>query len=220
MPRNNQSDVTKQEGVRQMSSTNRGSTRETLDAYRTPDALARALVATLDVKPGTIALEPSAGGGAFCRALAEHDAVVFAIDIEPAAVGALLDYLVTADAACQDFLAPMPANWPRPHLVCGNPPFDAAEAHVRRALEVVAPGGTVAFLLRLAFLETRARLPLWQEHPPSVVHVLVERPSFTGGGTDSAAYAFICWKKSYRGATRLEWISWKHAARPSLAGVR
>lgn len=76
-----------------------------------------------------------------------------------------------------------------------NPPFSQAEAFVRRALveaRATAPDWCVAALLRLAWLEGLRRAPFHREHPANV-HVLARRPSFTGGGTDSTAYAWFVW---------------------------
>jgi hypothetical protein len=67
----------------------------------------------------------------------------------------------------------------------------------------------VAFLLRLGFLESSKRLEFWRRWPCRKVFVLAERPSFTGGGTDSAAYALFWWDKVHQRATELEIISWK-----------
>lgn len=95
-----------------------------------------------------------------------------------------------------DFLKfTVPSNG-RYELVIGNPPFNDAEAHVRHAMSLAYPGGHVAFLLRLALLESAARIPFWEEFPARRVYVLSQRPSFTGNGkTDSCAYAFFVWRK-------------------------
>jgi hypothetical protein len=81
--------------------------------------------------------------------------------------------------------------------VIGTPPYRQAQEHVERAIGIATadrtmPGG-VAFLLRLAFLEGQGRAEFWRKHPPTEVHVLTRRPSFTGGKTDSCAYAFFVW---------------------------
>lgn len=201
-------------------------TRRALDAYYTPDALADAIVDSLPSRcgPGTgwmilgpgpgagWILEPHVGGGAFARAVAGRwpGSLVCGLDIDPSAAGAK----DCARFEAGDFLAPSlpidPNN--RPSLIIGNPPFDRAEAHIRQALEVVAPGGTVVFLLRLAMLESKQRIALWREHPPSHIDVLSERPSFTGGGTDSAAYGVFRWSPEPEPEpkpTTLGWLSWK-----------
>ena len=170
------------------------------DAYYTPDALAAALVAVLPLRPEDVVWEPHAGGGAFVRALRATGVRVVASAINPAAPG----LRAGADATrVADFLGG-PSWVAAPTWIVGNPPFGDAEAHVRRALDL-APN--VAFLLRLGFLESAGRIPLWRDHPPAVVHVLAERPSFTGGGTDSAAYGLFVWGADRD--TRLRWLTWK-----------
>lgn len=154
------------------------------DAYFTPDALATALVELIPVV-GCVCWEPHAGGGAFVRALGAAGAgAVIAGDIS-GQWGAPLDFLT----------APWPAILPCDWIV-GNPPFRNHEAHIDRALRM-APN--VAFLLRLAVMESAARAPMWKRWPLRRVTVLAERPSFTDGGTDSAAYGFFWWQRGYTG---------------------
>ena len=191
-----------------VSSTNRGAGRVTLDAYYTPDAVARACVATIaaDVRGATV-LEPHAGGGAFVRALLEAGADTVASDINPEAP-ALVDELGTYGLHARDFIADG-ETWPDVGWVAGNPPFNEAEAHVRRALDLSTVG--VAFLLRLAFLESAKRADFWREHPPAEVHVFTNRPSFTCGGTDSAAYAWFVWRAGWDREPVLRWLDWRAA---------
>ncbi len=165
--------------------------RRVNDAYYTPPKLAAFLVGLMNLHPGSTVLEPSAGGGSFVRALKARDHLVCAIDIDPDAAG-----LMHADqAAVQDFADPLAGLWPRFDAVVGNPPFALAKEHIDRALEVVRPGGRVGFLLRLAFLETVNRFQWWRANPPRDIYVLAERVSFTGGGSDNAAYAFFVWHR-------------------------
>ncbi len=162
------------------------------DRYYTPDGVAAALVGVLPRISGTV-LEPHAGGGAFARALQGHDLTV--CDIDHGAPG-----LELGRRACVgDFL-----EYTEPHdWIIGNPPYKAAEAHLRHALEL-AP--RVAFLLRLAFLESERRRQLWRAHPPRKVWVLANRPSFTGGRTDSCAYGWFFWDRTWVGPAQLGWI--------------
>lgn len=211
-----------------MSATGRGGEPIALDAYYTPDDVAARCVAALPTEATwrVRALEPSVGGGAFVRALRALDPgprTLRVIDINPDAPG-----LRSSPAwAVSDFLA-----WPPTHearqstrrhdgdvgdgldldvrppydLIVGNPPYSHAEAHIRHALSLVDRGGYVAFLLRLAMLESVRRRPLWAETPLRSVHVLSARPSFTGGGTDSAAYGWFVWQRGYVGAPTLGWL--------------
>jgi hypothetical protein len=96
-------------------------------------------------------------------------------------------------------------------LIVGNPPYAVAEAHIRHALALSARyGSAVAFLLRVNFLGSKERFAFWRDHPPTLVSVLSERPSFFGTGTDASEYAFFVWRPP-RGATELEVVSWKGA---------
>jgi len=191
-----------------MSSTNRGGARRDGDTYYTPDAVARACVTTLpSPQTGEWILEPSAGGGAFMRAAKTRwpAANILGVDIDPYAP---IAYAADFRVLCVDFLQYNPPT--KPAWVIGNPPFSDAEAHVRHALKLAIVG--VAFLLRLAFLESTKRAAFWGEHPPAEVHVLSRRPSFTGGGTDSAAYGWFVWTIGHQAeAPRLFWLDWSKA---------
>lgn len=190
-----------------MSATNRGAVRIDGDRYYTSIETARACVATLDLSDPmemSRAIEPSVGRGAFVRALREARPGRFhvtGIDIDPGAEG-----LALADCGIeQDWLAYKPDV--APDLVLGNPPYQHAEAHLAHALAVVRHGGTVAFLLRLAFLESAKRAAFWRTAPLRKVYVLSERPSFTSDGkTDSAAYAWYIFERGYQGKARLGWV--------------
>lgn len=189
-----------------MSSTGRiAGKRLALDRYMTPDELARALVHQLHpaMEPRVV-LEPHVGGGAWLRAAREAwpSAYLLANDLDPEAPGLELG----DEATIRDW-----SEWsgPVPDLILGNPPFRVAEQHTRRALEVT--GRHVVFLVRQGFLASRKRLALWQEHQPRAVIVLAERPSFTGGGTDSADYCMVWWDKRYQGTPTLHWLSWRGA---------
>lgn len=106
-----------------------------------------------------------------------------------------------------DFLA-MTGITPMFDAVIGNPPYQHAEAFVRRSAELLHEGGYIVFLLRLAFLESMSRYTLFtREFPLQRVVVCSDRPSFTGDGkTDATAYAFFVWQKGYSGSTSLEWV--------------
>jgi len=193
-----------------MSSTNRGAERVALDAYFTPDPVARACVATLTGITGSRVWEPSAGGGAFARAAARQGAIVYASDINPVApaVDELEAHGIAAWQAGHDATNGWPADFgDEPDWVIGNPPFNEAEEHTRIALNACWAGA--AFLLRLAFLEGAKRRAFWATWPAAEVHVLTARPSFTGGATDSCAYGWFVWRRAHKGATVLCHLDWK-----------
>ena len=175
--------------------------RRPLDAYYTPDALAVAIVRWLGVEPGEHVYEPHAGGGAFVRALRDAGAYVRASDVDEEAAG-----LREAHAWwVRDFVVDPPVFGLAPSMIVGNPPYAGAEQHVRRALAEVRPMGRVAFLLRIGFLASMARSALFRAHPVCRVGVVVPRPSFTGGGSDSSEYAVLVWGGESRPVEHIVW---------------
>lgn len=170
-----------------MSSTNRGSERAADDFYETPAWCVRAILPHLPRLPGLRILEPSAGRGAIVTALLDAGAersrvVAVEKDKDRALLGPVPtmagDFLLAATAVKYD-------------LVVMNPPFSAAQEHVTHAISMLAPGGQVAALLRLAFCTSAKRAPFRKAHPFDL-YPLASRPSFTPDGkTDSADYAWF-----------------------------
>ena len=185
--------------------------RRHLDSYYTPDPLALAITRMADElledKPARI-IEPSVGKGAFVRAARATwpDAQVLGVDCDATATGlALCDQHLVGDWALAT--PGDPAD-----LVVANPPYSAWQSHAEAAFPH-APDGLVVFLLRLAALEGQCRAEFWRTHRPSHVWALSKRPSFTGGGTDAAAYGVVVWEPALFGAglrddTKLDWLTW------------
>lgn len=194
-----------------MSAANRkGVVRETLDRYYTPDDLARACVRVIP-REFRLIIEPSVGGGAFARACRErvYKPHIIGVDLDPGAAG----FSVCDDIHVCDWLDVDPFTVhksTRDRLVIGNPPYSSAEQHIVHALEVAGRGGMVATVLRLNFLAGKARgVGFWRNNPPSIVHVLSRRPSFTGGGSDATDYGFFIWDRwNQFPRTELTWLEW------------
>lgn len=88
-------------------------------------------------------------------------------------------------------------------VVISNLPFELAEAWLRRAW---SPHRTVAFLVRVGWLRSHAHrfFDIGCDAPD--VYLLDPRPSFTGGGTDSAEYCWCVWGPGRGGRwTTLHW---------------
>jgi len=192
-----------------MSATNRGSERRRDDAYFTPPPAVEVLLDRVQpfLPPWSDGgrlpiLEPAAGDGAIIRHVhARWPELRFhAVELhsereaELRAAGAERIW-------CRDFLSWSPAR--RWHLVLGNPPYGLAQAFVDKALSLVEPEGSVVFLLRLPFLESISRRDWHLMRPLRDVWVLSRRPSFTGGGTDATAYAWMHWQDGFRGEANL-----------------
>lgn len=186
-----------------MSSTNRHNAekRHIADYYVTPvkdiitflGALDEEV--SLDIWDKTI-LDPCAGGDpshdmSYPKALREYYAIpddwngIKTIDIR------------------EDSLAEIKCNYIetkldyKPFLIISNPPFNQAMEFIKKALDDVEDGGYVAMLLRLNFLETKARKDFFDNYMPTWIFVHHKRMSFTdAGGTDSIAYCHMVWKKN------------------------
>lgn len=165
-------------------------------AYYTPDALALAICGSLVGSCGIAAersiLEPGCGGGAFLRAASRTwpGAGLRGIDLVPACEGpGIIEQ--------RDLFGVQ--LWREYSLVLGNPDFGRAEEIVRHCLDLRAPGGHLAFLLRLNFLGSKSRADLYREHPLRYFQPVSGRPSFTGGGTDASEYGLFVWEQGFKG---------------------
>jgi hypothetical protein len=91
-------------------------------------------------------------------------------------------------------------------LIIGNPPFKNIDYVLPKCLEQLRYGGTLCFLLRLAYLEgQRRRDTLYQKTPPEKVVVLSRRPQFYGNG-NYRAYGLFYWRAHWEGETRISWL--------------
>ena len=175
-----------------MSSTNRGAARRKDDAYYTPDWCVRRLMEVWNPY-GDRWLEPSAGAGNIIRAAKPftQGAHWTAVELDPEVVawlGPLADVLLVGD-----FLDMAPgmarSSLPPYDVVIGNPPYSLAMEFVQACLQL---GEHVALLLRLNFVGSAKRSDFLRRQMPDI-YVLPNRPSFTGGKTDSIEYAWFVW---------------------------
>jgi predicted RNA methylase len=157
-------------------------------------------------------LDPGAGTGVFGQAVKEiyPDAYVVGFEIDasrphPEGYDRWLvgDFLSFPEGEIEPF-----------HLVIGNPPYRPMEAFVRKSLALADPAFADVILMgRLEFLASAKRAKgLFAEHKPATVHVLAQRPSFTGNGkTNAMDYAYYHWQNGLRifGSTQVEWLNWR-----------
>lgn len=81
-------------------------------------------------------------------------------------------------------------------IIITNPPFSLSMEFIKKALDDVNYGGYVIMLLRLNFLETKARKKFFEEYMPQYIFVHHKRMSFTDNNkTDSCAYCHMVWQK-------------------------
>lgn len=182
------------------------------DFYRTPAWCTRALLRSLTPPlPGARWIDAGAGDGAISSVLAAAWPGVAGVAIEKdehraeACRMALMGHSAV-QVHCADFLAheaPEPAE-----IVISNPPFVHAEGFLGRAL-ALAP--TVALLLPVGFFGAACRQKLIKRWPCDLA-VLSPRPSFRGGATDSATYAWAIWGPGRGGRW---WVSCREPAAPA-----
>lgn len=202
-----------------MSSAPKHTPRRRDDAYMTPLPLAKFCLGLMPRFNPTKALgrgrvlEPSSGTGNFVRAVKETSDYtgLVSCDIRPEVP---MRGTGRGDLHCTgDFLSMAVSDLGGAYFdtILGNPPYAHAEAFIRHALPMLMPWGRLGFLLRLSFLESQRRAEFWREFPCEAVYVLSERPSFTDGGTDSAAYAWFVWCRDRKAGhpTALHVVSWK-----------
>lgn len=107
--------------------------------FPTPPDLADEIVQRLDVPAGQLVMEPSAGNGALCDAIARAGGVPFGWEINPTlAAIAGKKYAIE----CDDFLEQEPQA-DGVEYIAMNPPFENGQAvdHIRHAFDWLRPGG-------------------------------------------------------------------------------
>jgi hypothetical protein len=220
-----------------------------LERHYTPLAFARAAVRYLAdqgiihaVETNTV-LEPSAGSGAWLRALHDEEVGGFytAVDADPEAPALRPSSYITrgvcgrfetqSQAALQ---GASPARLGRAYdLIIGNPPFSWAENHARHGLQMLSPKGRLVFLVRQSFLATKERFPFFDQCPPAHVVMVSRRICFGKDkhgrySVDNAEYALAVWEperkptsyvqsvQSFKpGGSRMHWMPpWEGENRP------
>ncbi len=186
-----------------MSATGRGAKRARLDDYSTPDW---AIDAILDVLikgfVGDTVLEPAAGEGAIVRRLLAYGieaSQIRAYELDP---GRARQCRKLVKTWASDFLDAKAKPDEAYDLVIMNPPYMHALAFAQRGLQWLRPGGRLALLLRLNWLEGVRKNPRYtflRETRPDV-YVLPRRPKFGSlKGTDACAYGWFVWEKPQPG---------------------
>lgn len=151
--------------------------RDTDDHYPTPQPFVESafnlVPSTLDVQR---VLDPGAGSGAFGMEARKRYPNCKIAGIETREVPKPIEYNSWLSLSFVGLSIPVQFD-----LVIGNPPYKFAEDAVRFGWEHLRPGGTMVYLLRLAFLEGQKRYKgLWRDIRPNHIAVCSNRPSFTG----------------------------------------
>ena len=168
--------------------------RAELDFYPTPPYITEALMQK-EKFAGEI-WECASGHGDMSKVLAKYNSVISS-DIRPDGYGLKgTDFLMSSNHTDN---------------IVTNPPFDKALEFVERAKMLADK--KIAFLLKLVFLESAKRLPMFldTEFPLARVYVFSKRVNFWGGTVESKgggtiAFAWFVWDKEHKGKPIIDWI--------------
>lgn len=139
--------------------------RKEYQFFETPQAIVDMIVERLEIEPGMVVLEPSAGMGAIARIMRDAGGSVECVEINER----MVDHLMQDDFAvhCEDFLILDPPvagmlkeagkepRWIDEHVdrVGMNPPFSRSQdiLHVRHAFEWLKPGGRLVAIMGIGW---------------------------------------------------------------------
>jgi hypothetical protein len=146
------------------------------DNYPTPDVHVKRLLEELLPYPDDIFLEP-------CKGVTEN--IYSKVNLpEKQKLWAELDLGV-------DYLA---TDFGKVDLIITNPPFSLTEEFLRKSFSELKEDGTLCYLQRVNFLGSIKRVKFWNEIGfPEKAPVLIPRPRFVDGGSDSCEYCWFIW---------------------------
>lgn len=93
-----------------------------------------------------------------------------------------------------------------------NPPYKYAEEFITHGLDLIPDGNKLCLLLKVQFLEGKARKKLFEKYPPKTVWVSSSRIKHGMKGDFSRAnsmmaIAWYVWEKGYKGETIVRWFN-------------
>lgn len=136
-------------------------------------------------------LDPGAGSGNISKVVGEYspDGYIVASELREEEETHLRT--VAEEVYIGDFLKYNPGR--EFDYIIANPPFSLAKEFIEHCFEI-SPNSIKIFLLRTAFLESKARNEFWAMHPLDKLYVMSARPSFTNDGvTDATSYSWFIW---------------------------
>ena len=150
--------------------------------------------------------EPCCGGGHISEVLIKHGHKVLSTDLIDHGFGCPgVDFLAQSEPVDADIIT--------------NPPYVQAQAFAEHAISLLTDGHKAAMFLRLVFLATQARRPLFDKHPPARVYVASARFGCAKNGEfkvrpngelyypSSVDYAWLIWEHDYTRAPTLHWFN-------------
>ena len=84
-------------------------------------------------------------------------------------------------------------------VIITNPPFSLTCEFLQKSRSHLKPNGTLIYLQRVNFLGSIKRIDFWENFGhPDKFPILVPRPRFTAGRSDSCEYAWYIWDEGNR----------------------
>jgi hypothetical protein len=167
--------------------------RKAADFYPSPPDVTHALMEFLRLPKGTMIWEPACGDGDMSCILEQHGHEVISTDLRDDVWYGKggIDFLTTTDDD----------HWHLPDWIITNPPFNLAEAFIRKSLSIT---GNVAMLLKSQYWHAASRLQLFKDHPPSYILPLTWRPAFLEaerGSSPLMDVIWVVWRNEHIGPT-------------------
>lgn len=166
------------------------------DYYETPSWAVGELLITEEFK-GTI-LEPCSGNGAISKVLEKHNFTVVSSDIR-------VDDDVYGEKGINMFDIKEKYN-----NIITNPPYSLAQQIIEKSLEIT--DRKVAMILKLSFLESIKRYPMFKSTPFKQLYVFSKRVQMYPGGqvvkkeNGPIAFGWFIWEHGYTGRPFIDWI--------------
>lgn len=150
-----------------------------------------------------VVIEPAVGDGAIIRKLSE---VRFNKFVCYDVVDRKFPHTIL-----QDFLTVESLNISEPKAIITNPPYKLAPEFVEHSMGLLDEGEYCIMLLKIQFLESQSRRPLFDKYPPKHIWVFSERQKCLKNGVDDGTssamcYAWYVFQKGFKGKPQLDWI--------------
>lgn len=98
------------------------------------------------------------------------------------------------------------------HDILTNPPYRYAKEFVEHSLNILDDGYYCIMLLKIQFLEGKARKELFNKYPPKYVYVNSSRQTCYINGdmskklNSATCYCWFIWEKGFKGEPIIRWI--------------